>query len=494
MKFPEASESRQRNRQSRASDAVLINKGYRGLRVHIEYFCRIPETGFSEGTICRPSRENITAKGDRMKKHSWLVSVEDYRPLIGAEAVERISRKAQRLRGLKVVNISSTFYGGGVAEMLSSATLLARSVGIRADWRLIQGSPDFFSVTKKFHNALQGAEINFTELKKEIYEEVMLQNAARMDLECDLVIVHDPQPLPLITNYRRQCPWVWRCHLDLSHPNPEVWNYLKPFVEQYDAVILSLPEYARELKPPQVFIMPAIDPFSVKNAELSEREIKDRLHHYGIPDDLPIVAQISRFDRWKDPEGVIEAFQMASTEVPATLVLLGSIATDDPEGQEVFESVLKHKQQRIRILTVEDSALVNALQRRAAVILQKSIREGFGLTVAEAMWKATAVVGGRCGGIKHQIQDGVNGFLVSSVEEAAKAMVRILKDKSLKERLGRAAQETVQKRFLMSRDLEQLLDLVSAFQTNFTVDRGRLAHLSLAGISESATARETSPT
>ncbi len=311
-----------------------------------------------------------------MKNHSWLVSVEDYEPMIGFEAVERITRKAQRLRGLRVVNISSTFYGGGVAEMLSSGTLLARSVGIRADWRLIQGSPDFFSVTKKFHNALQGADINFTDLKKEIYEEVMLQNAARMDLECDFVVVHDPQPLPLITYHRRTCPWIWRCHVDLSQPNPEVWNYLKQYVEQYDAVILSLPEYARELTLPQVFIMPAIDPFSVKNIELSESEIKDRLDHYGIPDDLPIVAQISRYDRWKDPEGVIEAFKIASKEVPATLVLLGNIATDDPEGQEVFESVLKHKQERIQILTVEDSALVNALQRRAAVILQKSTSRG----------------------------------------------------------------------------------------------------------------------
>jgi trehalose synthase len=370
--------------------------------------------------------------------------------------------------------------------MLSSATLLARSVGIRADWRLIQGSPDFFSVTKKFHNALQGADINFTNLKKEIYEEVMLQNAARMDLDCDFVVVHDPQPLPLITYHRRTCPWIWRCHVDLSQPNPEVWNYLKQYVEQYDAVILSLPEYARELILPQVFIMPAIDPFSVKNIELSESEIKDRLDHYGIPDDLPIVAQISRYDRWKDPEGVIEAFKIASKEVPATLVLLGNIATDDPEGQEVFEAVLKHKQERIQILTVEDSALVNALQRRAAVILQKSIREGFGLTVTEAMWKGAAVIGGRCGGIKHQIQDGVNGFLVSSVEEAAAAMVRILKDKSLKEKLGSAARESVQKRFLMTRELEQLLDLASAFEANFTANHERLAKLSLATASESA--------
>jgi trehalose synthase len=421
-----------------------------------------------------------------MKKHSWLVNIEDYAPFIGAEAVERITRKAQRLRDLRIVNISSTFYGGGVAEMLSSETLLMRSVGIRSDWRLIQGSPDFFSVTKKFHNALQGADINFTDLKKEIYEEIIMQNAVRIDLECDLVIVHDPQPLPLITHYRRTCPWIWRCHVDLSHPNQEVWNYLKQYVEHYDAVILSLPEYARELAPPQVFIMPAIDPFSVKNAELSDGDIKERLDHYGIPDDLPIVAQISRYDRWKDPEGVIEAFKIARKEVPATLVLLGNVAMDDPEGQDVFESILKHKEDRIQILTVEDSALVNALQRRAAVILQKSVREGFGLTVTEAMWKGAAVIGGRCGGIKHQIEDGVNGLLVSSVEDAAEAMVKILKDQALRERLGKGARQSVQKRFLMSRELEQQLDLAGAFEPCFTANQQKLAQLSLAALSESA--------
>jgi trehalose synthase len=372
--------------------------------------------------------------------------------------------------------------------MLSSGTLLARSVGLRADWRLIQGSPDFFSITKKVHNALQGAAINFTDLKKEIYEEVMLQNAARMDFDCDFVIVHDPQPLPLIAYQRRSCPWIWRCHVDLSNPNPEMWERLKPYVEQYDAVIFSLPEYSRELTPPQVFIMPSIDPFSVKNAEISEHEIiKDRLDHYQIPDDLPIVAQISRFDRWKDPEGVIEAFKIARQSMPATLVLLGNIATDDPEGQEVFESVLKHKEERIRILTAEDSALVNALQRKAAVILQKSLREGFGLTVTEAMLKGAAVIGGGCGGIKHQIQDRVNGFLVSSVQEAADATLRILKDNSLKEKLGKAAHETVQNHFLMSRELEQLIDLASAFEPSFSPNRQRLAALTPATIPDFGT-------
>jgi len=409
-----------------------------------------------------------------MKTHSWLVNIEDYVPLIGEEAAERIARKAQRLRGMHVLHVSSTFYGGGVAEMLSSVTLLARSLGIRAEWRLIQGSPDFFSVTKKIHNALQGGDINLTDLKKKIYETVTLQNAMRMDLDADFVVIHDPQPLPLINYERRTCPWVWRCHVDLSDPNPEIWDYLREFVDQYDAVVLSLPEYSRELKAPQVFIMPAIDPFSMKNAEMSKAEVKDRLEHYGIPDDLPIVAQVSRFDRWKDPKGVVEAFHMARRKAKARLVLLGNVASDDPEGQEVFESLLKHKGKYVHILTVEDSALVNAIQRHAAVILQKSLREGFGLTATEAMWKGSAVIAGDCGGLRHQIENGVNGYLVSTVDEAANAIVRLLKDEKLRKEIGTKAQKTVRERFLLTRSIEQYLDLFSAFEPNFRFNHQRL--------------------
>ena len=413
-----------------------------------------------------------------MKKYSWLVDIDDYAPLIGEQAMERVLLKARRLRDLRVLHLSSTFYGGGVAEMLTSSTLLLRSLGVKADWRLIQGSPDFFNVTKKIHNALQGAQINLTDLKKEVYEEVNIQNAIRMDLDYDLVVVHDPQPLPLIEHYRRTCPWLWRCHVDLSQPNPEIWSYLRGFVDQYDAVVLSLPEYAQEIGPPQVFIMPAINPFSLKNGQLSAAAIKDRLSHYGIPDDLPIVAQISRFDRWKDPEGVIEAFKLARRKVDARLVLLGNVASDDPEGQAVFESLLQHRNDHVHILTVEDSALVNALQRSAAVVLQKSLREGFGLTVTEAMWKGAAVVGGRCGGIRHQIEDGVNGFLVSSVEEAVDRMVDLLRDEALRARLGEKARDRVRDHFLLSREAEQNLDLFTAFEPQFAVDHRQLATLS----------------
>ena len=406
-----------------------------------------------------------------MEKFFYPLRIEQYEDLIGAEAIERIMLKAKRLHDLRVVNVSSTFYGGGVAEILSSLTLAQAAIGIRADWRLIQGSPDFFSVTKKLHNALQGGEIDLTELKKQHYEQIVFHNSLRMNIDADVVVVHDPQPLPLVTHFRRSCPWIWRCHIDLSRPNRQAWDYLRGFVDQYDAVVMSLPEYAQRLEAPQVFFMPAIDPFSIKNQELDDSEIRDRLQHYGIPDDLPIVAQISRFDRWKDPQGVIEAFKLARREVDATLVLLGNVATDDPEGQQVFESLLDCKEERILILTAEDSALVNALQRRAAVVLQKSLREGFGLTVTEAMWKGAAVIGGDCGGIRRQIEDGVNGFRVSSVEQAAQRIVQLLKDAGLRQRLGRAARESVRREFLMSRLLEQYLDLFAAFEPRFSLRR-----------------------
>jgi trehalose synthase len=387
--------------------------------------------------------------------------------LIGAETVERIVRKAERLRDLHVININSTYYGGGVAEMLSSLTLLMNAAHIKTGWRVIQGRPDFFSITKKMHNALQGAEINLSELKKSIYEEVVFENAARMHLDHDIVVVHDPQPLPLIRCFRKKSPWVWRCHVDLSAPNPELWKYLSPFVERYDAVVLSLPEYAQKLSAPQRFIMPAINPFSTTNRELSDKEIEERLDHHGIPTDLPLVVQVSRFDKWKDPQGVIDAFNLARKEVDATLVLVGNVATDDPEGQEIFASLCKCGEDRIRILSVQDSALVNALQCRAAVVLQKSIREGFGLTVAEAMWKGTPVIGGKVGGIRHQIEDGVNGFLVENVEEAAERIVEILKDPGLRQKLGEKAKETVRTRFLMTRLMEDWLDLISSFEAHF---------------------------
>ena len=248
-----------------------------------------------------------------------------------------------------------------------------------------------------------------------------------------------------------------------------MWEYLKDDIESYDAVIMSLEDYRQELKTPQLFFMPAIDPFSIKNKELSEEEKQDRLDHYDIPSDLPLVVQISRFDKWKDPEGVIKAFKKARKEVDATLVLLGDIATDDPEGQEMYQKLLDEQEERILILSKEDTALVNALQCKADVVVQKSLKEGFGLTVTEAMWKGAAVVAGNVGGMKYQIEDGENGFLVDSIDETAERIVQIIKDKDLQHKIGKKARVAVRDKYLMIRLLEQYLDLFNSFETNFKV-------------------------
>ncbi len=404
-----------------------------------------------------------------MRVPKKIIQVEDFEKYAGAETVERIINKAKPLRDIHVAHINSTYYGGGVAEVLSSKTLLMNSLGIKTGWRVIQGSPDFFSITKKMHNALQGDRIGLTERKMQIYEDVIYENVVRNHLHHDIVIVHDPQPLAMIRHHRKNGPWIWRCHIDLTRPNPEVMRFLLPYINMYDAVILTLKEYKQKFRTPQVFFFPTINPFSITNRELSEEEITERLSHYRIPDDLPLVVQVSRFDRWKDPEGVIEAFRIARKKVDCTLVLLGNVATDDPEGEKVYRSLLDNREERIMILSVQDSALVNALQRKATVVLQKSLREGFGLTVAEAMWKGTPVIGGNVGGIRYQIEDGKNGFLVSSVKEAADRIVRLVKDKKLNRSMGKRARETVRKNYLLTSSVERYLDLFGSFKTSYTL-------------------------
>lgn len=404
-----------------------------------------------------------------------IARIDDYEDFVGAETIDRIRQKARPLRDIHVANINATYYGGGVAGILSSFILLLNSVGIKTGWRVIQGSPDYFSVTKKMHNALQGDDINLTDKKKKVYETVIKQNAIRNHLDHDLVIIHDPQPLPMIDHYRKRGPWIWRCHIDMSDPHQECWNYLRKFVEKYDAVVMTLKEYQQKIDTPQTFIKPAIDPFSITNKEMSDQEVQERLDHYDIPCDLPLVVQISRFDRFKDPEGVIKAYKKARKEVDCTLVLLGNIATDDPEGEDVYESLLKQREERILIMSHQDTALVNALQRKARVVLQKSKREGFGLTVAEAMWKSTPVIGGNVGGIKYQIDNGENGFLVEDIDEAALRIVELVKDRKKAEKMGQKARRKVEKHYLLTRYLEQYLDLISAFQTNYTVDKSALS-------------------
>jgi len=397
----------------------------------------------------------------------------EYEQFVGAETIERILGKAQRLAGRDVVHISSTYYGGGVAAMLHPLTLLMNDVGLNTEWRIIQGDPDFFAFTKAVHNAIQGAQIELTEHAMWVYEQVNRENAIRNHLHHDFVILHDPQPLPLINCYPRRVPWIWRCHIDLTSPNDALWQYLRNFIDRYDAVVVSIPEYAQRIRPPQFCIMPAIDPLSMTNVPLGPEHIDQILAKSGIPADKPLVVQVSRFDRWKDPQGVIDAFRIVRREVECTLVLLGAPATDDPEGEINYQSLLSQQDERLRIINRQDSLLVNALQRRAAVVVQKSLREGFGLTVSEAMWKGTPVVGGNVGGIRHQIQEGVNGFLVSDVPETAARVVQLLKDEALRERLGAAARETVRQKFLLSRVLEQYLDLLNSFEIAIRIQRRR---------------------
>jgi trehalose synthase len=394
-----------------------------------------------------------------------LHTLEQYEPLIGAEATERISKKADRVRTQHVIHLSSTFYGGGVSEILTPLTLMMNAIGIETGWNLIQGTPDFFTCTKKLHNALQGEHVSLSESEKSVYEGVIAENALRLYLDdCDAVIVHDPQPLPLIRHFAdREMPWLWQCHVDLSSPDQTAWKYVCGFAENYDLAIFSLPEYGRGLGIDQRFVMPAIDPFSAKNRELSDDEIGTCFTHYRIPTDRPLVVQVSRFDRWKDPVGVVEAFRKARERVDCTLVLVGNGATDDPEGDVILETILSSIDESVIVLKADDATLVNALQRRAAVVLQKSLREGFGLTVTEAMWKGAAVIGGNVGGIRKQINDGENGFLVESIDQAAERIVQVLTDPALRERLGARAKETVRQRFLMSRLLEEWIDVLALY-------------------------------
>jgi len=408
-------------------------------------------------------------KDDRFK----LCSIEDYRDFIGEEKVNEIKDKARPLKNLFVSHCNSTFYGGGVAEILTPLTILMNTSGIKTEWRVIQGTPDFFSITKKFHNALQGEDINLTDLKKDIFEWIIRENSLRNRADHDFIIVHDPQPLPLINYYEKRQPWIWRCHIDLSRPNKELLMYLDDFINEYDAVILSLEEYRQDFKPPQVFFKPGIDPLGTKNKDLGRAEIRERMDHYNIPDDKPIIIQVSRFDHAKDPEGVIKAFNEVRKNYDCRLILLGNVATDDPEGDKIYQKLLENQDDNIRIMSVQDSALVNALQRKASVVVQKSLKEGFGLTVTEAMWKGAAVVGGNVGGIKHQIDDGIDGFLVSSVEEAAESMMKLLHDEGLRKKMGRKAKEKVRKNFLLSNCLENYLDLFNSFETIYRLNYNR---------------------
>jgi trehalose synthase len=396
-------------------------------------------------------------------------SLADYREIVGDEVIHDTWCKARTLYGKHVLHLNSTYQGGGVAEMLVSLIPLLNDTGLDAGWRILHGHPDFFTITKKFHNGLQGDTLNLTSIKKRLYVQANEEFSVYTHIDHDCVIIHDPQPLPLISFYKKRQPWIWRCHIDLSRPNAELWEYLKNFLMRYDAVIISNEAYRKDDLPVyQKVIYPAIDPLAVKNKAISDKDIDKYLKKYRIPTDKPLITQISRFDKFKDPQGVLRIFSKVKKIVDCRLVLCGSMARDDPEGFRIYSNVEKNARRLVEngdvvLTTVENDILVNALQTTSAVIVQKSTREGFGLTVTEALWKGKPVVASNVGGIPLQLEDGVNGFLVDADDEDgfADRLVQLLEDPNLGSQLGVRGRETVREKFLVTRLVGDYLDLLS---------------------------------
>lgn len=394
-----------------------------------------------------------------------MVSLNDYAPIVGPEVIGQLQRLAEVVAHRRFVHINSTRTGGGVAEILNRAVPLLGQLGIETLWEVIQGDPFFFEITKAMHNALQGYKVPFTEAMFNHYREVNLDNARRSNWEADFVLLHDPQPAYMITELRPRAKyWVWRCHIDVSRPNLQVWRFLREVVSQYDASVFSMSQFAQNLPHPQYLIRPSIDPLSKKNRELTPEEIQEVLDRLGVERDKPIVLQVSRFDSFKDPVGVIQAFRMVRRHTPCKLVLVGGEATDDPEGPRIFAEVQEaaRGESDIQILLLPSDAHhdVNALQRAADVIVQKSTREGFGLTVTEAMWKGKAVIGGAVGGIVLQLQDYNTGFRVHSPEGCAFRIRYLLHRPEMAKRMGQLAREFVRSHFLITRNIRDYLTLM----------------------------------
>jgi trehalose synthase len=394
------------------------------------------------------------------------VHLSDYEPVVGRETIEELHLLAEGLKRRRIKMVNSTAVGGGVAEILNRLIPLLNDLGIPTQWTVIKGGEDFFEVTKRVHNALHGEQISFPSRMKEIFLEVNRENLKYIDLDQDVMVVHDPQPIVYIeARERTHAKWVWRCHIDISHPNEEVWEFLKEYVEQYDAALFSSPRFSKPLRIPQFLFFPSIDPLSDKNRELEPEFVEEVLDRFAIPSDKPMITQISRFDRLKDPLGVIKAYRMAKRYVDCQLVLAGGGASDDPEGEQVLDEVRTEAQGdpdiHILLLPPTSSIEINALQRASTIILQKSIREGFGLTVTEAMWKRKPVIGSAVGGIPTQIIPNLTGMLVHSIEGAAYQIRYLLSHPEMAKQLGDYGHEYVKERFLITGNLKRYLLLFS---------------------------------
>jgi trehalose synthase len=422
--------------------------------------------------VSPPSPEEaVLERVPLLEKH-----LDDYREVAGDEAIERVRAAAAPLTEARILHVNATAYGGGVAELLATHVPLLRDLGIDADWEVIHGSDEFFGVTKSVHNALQGAPLEWTSAMQRTYLEKVLDNALLLEGTYDYVVIHDPQPAALLALASSSSvngsntKWVWRCHIDLTAANPDVWEFFRPYVEQYDASVWTMPEFVPASLTMDRIVQapPCIDPLSVKNLELPTPFVGEICKQYGIDPNRPMLCQVSRYDPWKDPLGVIEAYRIVREEIPdVQLVLAGSMATDDPEGFQVWQDVDAARQGDTNIHLLSNiqqvgNVQINAFQRAADVVIQKSLREGFGLTVSEGLWKGTPVVGGRAGGIVLQIRDGQDGFLVDSVEDCATRALELLRDPADAEEKGASGREHVRRNFLSTRELEDWVGLFTS--------------------------------
>src|SRR6266550_2957853 len=396
-------------------------------------------------------------------------SLADYAKVIGDERYEQLRTLAKAAKGRSMLHINATAYGGGVAEILQNLVPLLRDAGVDAHWAVLDAPAAFYDITKKIHNALQGMKLDLSEAEKKLFLDVARENAAQLT-DTDVVLAHDPQAVAL-RHFAgaRGAGWVWRCHIDLTTAYEPVWSFLRPYVDEHDASIWTMPEFVRPgLRMRRVLIQaPTIDPFSMKNREMPLAEAREVVQAFGVDVERPMLLQVSRFDPWKDPLGVIDAYRLTKKKVHGVqLVMIGSLADDDPEGQEYRDRTRTHAggDPDVYLLTNLDGVKdreVNAFQRASTVVIQKSLREGFGLVVAEALWKEIPVVAGKVGGIVIQIQDGVSGYLVSSPEECAERSVELLRDPALRKRTAAAGREHVRQNFLITRDVRDQLELVN---------------------------------
>ena len=397
--------------------------------------------------------------------------LEEYVKIAGRDVVEHLLQLARPLKGLRFVHINGTRVGGGVAEILHKMVPLMQELGIETTWEIITGESAFYQCTKGFHNAIQGNRVNIPESYLRVYEETNGKTAEQLnDLlqNADVVIIHDPQPAALVKFFpQRKGKWVWRCHIDASRPYRLVWRYLREFISEYDASIFSISNFTQHLPHPIYLIAPSIDPLHEKNIELSHDEVTAIKDKFEIDPERPMILQVSRYDRFKDPFGVIQAYQLAKEFVPSLqLVLAGGGATDDPEGEEVLKEVhmaaTDDPDIHILLLSADAHRTINGLQRSADIVLQKSIKEGFGLTVTEALWKNKPVIGGDTGGIRIQVVDHRTGFLVNTPEGAALRIRYLFHNREIMEEMGLKAKEFVRENFLITRQLREYLTLIYA--------------------------------